>query len=182
MWKVSLSAQWPRALLLASTLSALFSRTAYAEDESYAIEPASPAAEEGAHSLLPFRIDLHGVLTWEAEFGTGLRADIPIFSETSYYNGRDEIALSVGGDLSFVTFGGKNRVTVWPTVTLQWSLSVSERFVLSPEVGIVAQVQPRDFKGLFPNVGISGRIHAYGPLEVLVRLGWPMAVTVGITF
>ena len=49
-------------------------------------------------------------------------------------------------------------------------------------IGIVAQIRPGDFRGLFPNVGLGGRINAYGTLDVLVRLGWPMAVTVGITF
>jgi hypothetical protein len=131
---------------------------------------------------LPFRVDVHGVLTWEAEIGTGLRADILLFNETSGFNGRDEIALSVGCDLSFITFGGTNRLTVWPTATVQWSLAVREHFVLYPELGIVAQLPPGQFKGLYPNVGVGGRINVYRSLDVLVRLGWPMAVSVGLTF
>jgi hypothetical protein len=65
---------------------------------------------------------------------------------------------------------------------VQWSLSVSERFVFYPELGIVAQVQYQDFKGLWPNVGFGGRINVYRSLDVLLRLGWPMAATVGLTF
>jgi hypothetical protein len=168
------------ALLALAFVSILWTtHTARADDASYT----RTSYGENQRSLIPFvRTDLHGVLTWEAEFGAGLRGDILIFDETRMYNGRDEIALSVGCDLSFVTFGGENRVTVWPTLALQWSLSVSERFVFYPELGLVAQIRPQDFEGLYPNVGFGGRVHAYRTLDVLLRLGWPMAVSAGITF
>ena len=168
------------ALFAFSLVSILLTtHVARAEDASHA----SASYGNNERSLIPFvRADLHGVLTWEAEFGAGLRGDILIFDETRLYNGRDEIALSVGCDLSFVTFGGENRVTVWPTAALQWSLSVSERFVFYPELGIVAQIRPQDFEGLYPNVGFGGRVHAYRTLDVLLRLGWPMAASAGITF
>jgi hypothetical protein len=169
-----------RAVVSLGLLATLIvTRPARADDAPYA----QASRGENQRSLIPFvRTDLHGVLTWEAEFGAGLRGDILIFDETRMYNGRDEIALSAGCDLSFVTFGGENRVTVWPTLTLQWSLSVSERFVFYPELGIVAQIRPQDFKGLYPNVGFGGRVHVYRTLDVLLRLGWPMAGSVGITF
>ncbi len=169
-----------RALLALGFVSLLWTaHVARADDASYA----RASDGENQRSLIPYvRTDLHGVLTWEAEFGAGLRADILIFDETRVYKGRDEIALSAGCDLSFVTFGGENRVTVWPTVALQWSLAVSERFVFYPELGIVAQIRPPDFKGLYPNVGFGGRIRVYRTLDVLLRLGWPMAVSAGLTF
>lgn len=194
MHKALLAAHWPRALLgLVRArrralrrvgpllLLLLVSRPVFADDGSS--ENQGSLGSQRGRALLPYvRTDLHGVLTWEAEFGAGLRADILLFGETRLYSGRDEIAVSVGCDLSFVTFGGTNRVTVWPTVAMQWSLSVTERFVLYPELGIVAEVRPGDFKGLFPNVGFGGRIKAYETLDVLVRLGWPMAVSAGLTF
>jgi len=177
---IKVSVARARALLAFGLVSILWTtHAARADDASHTRAPTG----ENQRSLIPFvRTDLHGVLTWEAEFGAGLRGDILIFDETRLYNGRDEIALSVGCDLSFVTFGGENRVTVWPTVALQWSLSVSERFVLYPELGIVAQIRPLDFKGLYPNVGFGGRVHVYRTLDVLLRLGWPMAVSAGVTF
>jgi hypothetical protein len=159
------------------------SRPALADDSAYAGQTYAPPGSQRGRALLPYlRADLHGVLTWEAEFGAGLRADILLFGETRLYSGRDEIALSVGSDVSFVTFGGQNRVTVWPTAALQWSLSVSERFVFYPELGIVAQIRPGDFRGLFPNVGFGGRINVHKMLDVLLRLGWPMAFSAGLTF
>lgn len=184
MWKAFLAVHAPRALLIASILSALaVSLPAQAEDEPSASETLHPPRAQSDRALIPYvRLDVHGVLTWEAELGTGLRADILVFDETRHYDGRDELALSAGLDLSFVTFAGQDRVTVWPTLTVQWSLSVSEHFVLYPELGIVAQIRPGDFRGLFPNVGVGGRINVYKTLEVLVRVGWPMAVTVGIAF
>jgi hypothetical protein len=184
VWKVLLAAQKPRVWLVASFLVVLFvSRPAFAEDMPSTSETMPARHAEPTRPLLPFRVDLHGVLTWEAEIGAGLRADILLFNETSGFNGRDEIALSLGCDLSFVTFAGAaDRLTIWPTVAVQWSLAVREHFVLYPELGIVAQIQPGQFKGLYPNVGFGGRINVYRSLDVLVRLGWPMAVSVGLTF
>lgn len=158
------------------------SRPALAQDSWPTPEPVRPHHAEPTHPLLPFRVGLHSVLTWEAEIGAGLRADILLFNETTAFHGRDEIALSLGCDISFVTFGGENRVNYWPTATMQWSLAVREHFVFYPELGIVAQAASHDFKGLYPNVGFGGRINVYQSLEIVVRVGWPMAVSIGVAF
>lgn len=133
-------------------------------------------------SLLPFRVDGHAVLTWEGDFGLGLRGDIPIFDKSRLYNARDELAISVGCDFSFVSFGGGNRLTTWPTATVQWTLAVTERFSFFPELGLVGRVQGSEWKGLYPNVGFGGRVLVYQTLSVVGRLGWPMAVSLGLSF
>jgi hypothetical protein len=137
---------------------------------------------EKRSTLLPFRVDVHGVMTWESDLGAGLRLDIPLFDRERVYNARDELAISVGADISFLTFGGSNRLIAWPTVTAMWTLAVSERFSFYPEFGIVACIQRQDWKGLYPNVGFGGRFQLYKSLSLMGRLGWPMAVSIGLTF
>lgn len=133
-------------------------------------------------SLLPFRVDAHAALTWEADVGAGLRLDIPILNRARHHSSRDELALSLGADVSFVNFDGSERLTTWPTVMGQWTLAVSERFSLYPELGLVARVERRDFKGIYPSVGFGVRVRLYKVLALMGRLGWPIAVSIGITF
>jgi hypothetical protein len=140
------------------------------------------SSAESRSSVLPFRVDVHGALTWEGDVGAGLRADIPLFERARLNNGRDEVAISVGADISFITFGGSNRLTAWPTVNAMWTLAVSERFSFYPELGIVARIERRDWKGLYPNVGFGGRFQLHNSLSLMGRLGWPMAVSIGLTF
>src|SRR5688572_17742050 len=71
----------------------------------------TPPAEEGTfdgyqrssldtrHSILPFRIDAHAAMTWEADVGAGLRLDIPFMHRAQHQHARDELAISVGADL-----------------------------------------------------------------------------------
>src|SRR5687767_4922595 len=54
------------------------------------------AGSEARSSPLPFRLDAHATLDWEGGFGAGARADIPFFDKQRMYNGRDELAISVG--------------------------------------------------------------------------------------
>jgi hypothetical protein len=132
-------------------------------------------------TLLPFRVDGHGVLTWEADVGAGLRIDIPIFRRADGKLSRDEVALSLGADVSFINVDGSERLTAWPTITGQWTLGVSERFSLYPELGLVARLRGPDFKGIYPNIGLGGRLQLYKMLGLVARLGWPMAVSIGLT-
>lgn len=159
----------------------LWTKPGYAEDESpFAGYQRSSA--EGRTTLLPFRVDAHASLTWEADVGAGLRLDIPVMSRSRMRAAGDELAISVGADVSFVTFGGSDRLTAWPVVMGQWTLGVSERFAFYPEVGLVARFEGRDFKGVYPGVGFGGRVQLYKMLSLLGRLGWPMAVSIGLTF
>lgn len=133
-------------------------------------------------SPLPFRLDAHASVDWESGFGAGARVDIPIFDKDRMYNGRDELAISVGADVMFVSFSGSNRLFVWPTATVQWSLGVSERFVFYPELGLAAKVERHGWDGIYPNIGFGGRYYLVRSAALLGRLGWPMAVSAGATF
>lgn len=141
----------------------------------------APSGDERS-SPLPFRLDAHAALDWESGFGAGARADIPIFAKDRMYNGRDELSISVGADVMFVSFTGSNELVVWPTATIQWSLSVSDRFVFYPELGMAAKVERNDWDGIYPNIGFGGRYYMVRSVALLGRLGWPIAISAGATF
>lgn len=171
-----------RVVVLGLVWALGFAAVAQADEGGKTFAGYERSSPETRRSLLPFRVDAHAALTWEADFGAGLRADISILDRASLYNAHDELAISVGADVSFITFGGSNRLTAWPTVTAQWTFAVSENFSFYPELGVVARIQRRDWKGLYPNVGFGGRYIVYKSLALMGRLGWPMAVSLGVTF
>ena len=153
------------------------------EDEGATMTGYTPASQrEERDSLLPFRVDVHSALTWEADVGAGLRANISVFDKARLHSANDELAISVGCDVSFITFGGSNRVTSWPTVSVLWSLSVSDRFLLAPELGIVARIERDTWKGIYPNIGFGGRYYLWRSVAITARLGWPMAISLGACF
>jgi hypothetical protein len=133
-------------------------------------------------TLLPFRLDAHGVLTWEADVGAGLRIDVPILKRAGPESAPDEVALSFGADMSFINVDGTERLSAWPTIMGQWTLGVSKRVSLYPELGLVARIQGQEFNGIYPNVGFGGRMRLYEMLGFGARLGWPMAVSISLTF
>jgi hypothetical protein len=161
--------------LLGALLLVLLAAPASADTTAAASAPADDA-------LMPFRLDAHASLTWESSFGVGARADISIIDKARMFSSRDELALSVGADVVFITFGGSNKIYVWPTAVLQWSLGLSERGVFYPELGLTARIKPDGWGGVFPNIGFGGRYYLHRSLALLGRLGWPMAVSLGMTF
>lgn len=132
--------------------------------------------------LLPLRLDGHVATTWEGNFGIGGRADFLLVSGTFRYSTRDELALSVGGDVTFIAFDGTQRVEVFPTLALQWSLGVDDQLYLFPELGIVAHVRGSEWDGFFPNIGFGARYYLRRSFSLQGRLGWPVAFSAGVTF
>ena len=151
-------------------------------EEEGAFDRYQRSSAESRRSFLPFRVDAHAALTWEADVGAGLRLDIPFMHRAQHQNSRDELDISLGADVSFVNFDGSHQIIAWPTINGQWTLAVSERFSLYPEVGLVASIQGRDFKGIYPNVGFGGRLKLIDDLAFMARLGWPIAVSIGLTY
>ncbi len=132
--------------------------------------------------LLPLRLEGHGSLTWDGKAGFGFRAEIPIVTGGLVYNGRDELAISAGSDFMLLAFDGSDPLEIWPTATLQWTLSVNDHFVFYPELGLAAFIDRDGWQGIFPNVGFGGRYYLWRSVSVMGRLGWPMAVSLGATF
>jgi len=132
--------------------------------------------------LLPVRLDAHVALTWDGSVGVGGRVDFPLVSGTFRYSTRDELALSVGGDVTFISFDGTQRVEVFPALTLQWSLGVNDRFYFFPEFGFSAHVSGGTWDGFYPSLGFGARYYLRRSLSVQAKLGWPMALSAGATF
>jgi hypothetical protein len=142
----------------------------------------APAAPDDHGPLLPVRLDAHAALTWESNFGLGGRVDIPLLDTGRLYGATDELSLSVGADVAFVTFGGSDQLFVWPTVTVQWSLGVSENTAVYPELGLAARIREQGWGGMYPNIGFGVRYHLYRSIALHARLGWPIALAGGLTF
>lgn len=147
--------------------------------------PAAAQAPGRRDPLMPIRLDGHLAVTWDGAFGLGARADLPLISGTFRYSGRDELALSLGADVTFVSFAGERAMEGLPTALLQWCLGVSERFVFAPELGLVARIT-KDDDGLDvqlrPNVGFGARYFVHRSFGLAVRLGWPIGLSVGAVF
>ena len=134
--------------------------------------------------LLPVRLDGHLALTWEGGFGLGARADIPVVKSFRYAP-RDELALSIGADVAFAWFDGTRKVEAYPSVALQWSLSVSERFAFVPELGLGARIDGeggRRVDELIPVLAFGARLYLRRSLGLAARLGWPVAISAGAVF
>ncbi|MDB4987055.1 MAG: hypothetical protein JWN04_2233 [Myxococcaceae bacterium] len=144
--------------------------------------PASVRQYGRRDPFMPLRLDAHVALTWEGSFGVGVRADFPLINGTFRYSTRDELAISVGADLTFVSFSGSRVIEVLPTAVLQWSLGISERTFLYPELGLVGHVDGGQWEGLHPNIGFGARYYLHRSLSLQGRLGWPVALSGGVTF
>jgi hypothetical protein len=154
-----------------------------------AAAPAASAQEKppsseltGAWAPSRLRYDAHAALSWDGDLGAGGRVDISVFDRTRLYDTHDELSVSVGGDVMFLTLGGSNRVTVYPTATVQWSLGASEKLALSPELGLVGQIKDSGWGGIYPNIGFGGRYYIHKSVSLNARLGWPVALSFGATF
>jgi hypothetical protein len=147
----------------------------------FAQASAAPGKPQHA-ALLPLRLDAHASLTWEAGFGVGARADIPVFDTGSLYGAHDDLAVSLGVDAAFITFGGSDVLYVWPTATVQWSLGLNERVVFYPELGLAGRIKEGTWAGIYPNIGFGLRYSLYRSIALFGRLGWPIGVSAGLTF
>jgi hypothetical protein len=174
--------QAPFRLLGPISLALLCSGTLALGSAAQAEEPPSQSEAQGAWAPRRVRYDGHAALSWDGDLGAGGRIDISIFDRTRLYDSHDELSLSVGGDVTFLTLGGSNRVTVWPTATVQWSLGASERLAFSPELGLAGEIRESGWGGIYPNIGFGARYYVYRQVSLMGRLGWPIALSLGATF
>ncbi|MET0342514.1 MAG: hypothetical protein ABW252_16030 [Polyangiales bacterium] len=161
-------------LLVLSALLALASPV-----RAEAVRPKLPYGR--AAPLLPLRLDAHLGLTWRGGFGLGGSADIPLVTSFRYAP-RDELALRIGTFVAFAWFDGTRKVEGYPSLALQWSLSVTERFQFVPELGLAARIDGDGFDALIANVGFGARWYLRRSLGITTRLGWPVAISAGAVF
>jgi hypothetical protein len=150
----------------------------------------APAPESGpprlygrkAPLLRDVRLDGHVALTWDGAFGVGARADWLLIAGTFRYSTRDELAISAGCDVTFISFNGSQVVEVFPTAVLQWSIGVNDRLFFTPEFGAVGHVDGGSWKGLYPNIGFGTRYYLARSIGLQGRFGWPIAFSAGAVF
>jgi len=165
-------------VFLALALGAALFGTSVAEAQSD-----RPERQYGRRDpFMPLRLAGHVALTWEGNMGIGGRADFPLVTGSFRYSQRDELAVSVGGDVTFIALDGSQRTEVFPSAALQWSLGVSDRFFFYPELGLVAHVIRSEWDGFYPNIGFGARYYLRRSFSLQGRLGWPLALTAGVTF
>src|SRR5689334_12878763 len=105
---MSLTVSWPSGHALTLGFFCLLQSWALASNAQG--QDAQNAQEDGTSRhrleapLLPIRIDGHGAITWDGEFGLGGRADIPVINDGFTSGSRDQLCISVGLDVVFVAF------------------------------------------------------------------------------
>jgi hypothetical protein len=174
---------------VARELSLLLALLAVALGSLVAAPPSRAEAQGKAryygrtHPLLPVRLDAHAAMSWDGALGLGGRVDIPVATAAGLrYSPRDELSLSLGGDVTFISFDGSLAVEVYPTLMFQWSLGVSDRFFFYPEVGLVSRIDRHGWDGVSPNLGFGARYYLGRSFGLFGRFGWPFAISAGTMF
>jgi hypothetical protein len=157
--------------------------------------PLAHAANNGnvPHSIHGARLDLHADLDWNSMVGVGGRLEFPIAPRGLIKDyARDELALSLGADVLFQPIddvhytGGAYLV---PVIAAQWNFYLGSRWSIFPEAGMAAHVDfDREGYGdrawIYPqvNAGLGGRCHINKRAALLMRVGIPAGLQVGLTF
>jgi hypothetical protein len=140
------------------------------------------------------RFDVHLDLGWYGAFGAGFRADIPIVPDGIVDGVSDDLAISPGIDVFFLTYNDyyddDGGVAFAPLVALQWNFYVSEHWSLFPELGFAMLIgdygyghrhhNDRVHASLF--LGLGARYHFNTRNALLMRISWPAGFQIGITF
>jgi hypothetical protein len=158
---------------------------AFAGFRSQAEAQASKQSDEATdfgEPLMPVHVSTQGSFTWDGEFALGGRVDYPLIERGLLLSTRDEVSVSGGLDVAFVSFNGGNPRSFWPTVTVVWSLGLSDRFAFAPELGLAGLIERDGWQGVFPNIGFGGKYYLWRSVAITGRIGWPMAISLGATF
>lgn len=139
------------------------------------------------------RVDVHADVDWYGMFGVGVRGEFPILRD-GLVNGsvRDELALSVGGDLLFVPFdrnyytGGAYAI---PIVAGQWNFYLGDHWSIFPELGVAVHLGfddvgygERAWLYATPDLGFGVRYHFDRRAALLLRVATPCGAQIGMTF
>lgn len=133
-------------------------------------------------ALLPLRLDGHVGVRWDGAPALGVRADLPLVVGTFRYSPRDELAVSLGADLSVSQLGDENTLDFYPTAALQWSLGVNERLAFVPELGLIGHFDADGWRRPLANLGFGARYYLRRSFGLQARFGWPIAFTAGVVF
>ncbi|HKU40830.1 MAG TPA: hypothetical protein VJR89_21865 [Polyangiales bacterium] len=128
------------------------------------------------------RPEVHLDLGYHADIGFGVRVDIPIVPEGLLQTARDDLAITLGGDLLF----DDGEVWVGIPVGLQWNFYIEQKWSVFPELGIALLFGEGHHHGddvdVEPLLAVGGRYHFNTRNALVLRVGWPIGIQFGITF
>lgn len=175
-----------------SVVSVLLASPAFAHGEDH--------AGPDHNQIQGVRGELHGSLDSYSVIGVGGRAEFAIVPNGVIPgNVRDEIALSIGGELFVapIDFGGyyySEGLYLVPIAAAQWNFYLGERWSIFPELGVAIRVDPgqdgwtdnngRDHGWIYSQLdaGFGARYHFDDRVALLLRLSTPAGLQVGLTF
>ena len=136
------------------------------------------------------RLDVHGNLGWYGNGGAGVRVDIPIVREGFLRaNGvSDDLSISPGVDFLWWYRSRYEGIGFIPMVMVQWNIYLGDRWSILLELGVALLWGPerwnRDYYSSYiaPTGQVGFRWHFSRSNALLVRVGWPAGLQVGITF
>ncbi len=151
----------------------------------------TPSGAEAQNADVPpnVRLDVHGNFGFYSYFGGGLRVDIPIVRDGFLRaNGvKDDLSISPGVELFGAYRRGEDGFGVMPMVMVQWNIYVGN-WSFFPEAGIAVIWGPRRWNDRYysnyvaPSFQLGARWHFSRTNALLLRVGWPAGLQVGITF
>lgn len=128
------------------------------------------------------RPEVHLDLGFHADIGFGMRIDIPIVQDGLIASANDDLAISPGADLLF----DDGHVWVGIPVALQWNFYIKQEWSVFPEIGLAVLFgehhRHHDDVGVDFLLAVGGRYHWSSRNAVVLRIGWPIGLNVGITF
>ncbi len=149
---------------------------------------------------------LYGGYTYDSTgFGPGLRFSIPVMSPGFVKTINDSIAIGFGADLlhfSGYRCGHNNCVNtdsfwvLYAPVVMQWNFWLTEKWSVFGEPGLVVRHafvdsgfcndafynNCRNVNGIEPAFFAGGRFHFGETTALTMRLGFPMAFSIGVSF
>ncbi len=131
------------------------------------------------------RFEAHLLVGYYRDLGAGFRADIPIVPSGLIDAVEDDLAVVLGVDLLWY-YRGHTGFGATPLVALQWNFYLDPHWSVFPELGIaflIADDNDRPIESIAaPTAAVGARYHFSVRNALLLRLGWPGGLQVGITF
>lgn len=166
-----------------------------------AVSSTAEAQQRRGRAIQGVRIEAHLDLAFHDSLGLGVRFDIPVVPDGLIDGVHDELAVSPGAELFFFDYHDDyhchrgschdhdDGVALWPLVAMQWNFYLNEDWSVFPELGLVLQLF-NDFDhdhndshvDIDPLLAVGGRYHFNDRNALVLRIGWPSGLAIGITF
>ncbi len=155
-----------------------------------------PPGANGRNKIQSVRFDVHGSVGWWWALGVGFRVEFPIVPDGFIDSLDDELALSFGGDIQFLSWDNRRNCngygcwgdwSFWPQAAAQWNFYLTPKWSVFAEAGVAVGVHEcgsNDVCGsASPLIGVGGRWHFAPPrVALFVRVNHPFGAQIGLNF